>query len=258
MPGEHREDRQGPDDRAAAGRQPLREPVEHAEVTRTPATMLVQRVDRSEHAPRPGARVSGEVGRRGDEGRARVAARLLEPDAVPARAEPARQLHRDLYRGAGGGGCDRTNVQLPARPVRLAPRFRLDRDPRSRHPRRAPGAAAAQPGRAVPGDDDRLDARVVVCAREIGADAQRFLGPGDVDAEQAQDREEGVVGAGVQCPVVRAPTDLDPLRPGEGVQLAPRAVADSAHPVPSTGSTCSRRLRPASGIPTQSGRWSSS
>ena len=125
-----------------------------------------------------------------------------------------------------------------------------------------PGAAR-EPDRndrrgAVPRDDDRFDEGLALGERQLGADAPGVLGPSDVDAQQLQDREQGVVGARLHRAVLGAPAHLDPQGVGEGVQLSPRAVAHSAHAVPSTGSACRSRFSPAMGIPTQSGRWSSS
>ncbi len=99
----------------------------------------------------------------------------------------------------------------------------------------------------------------IVFVFEVGARTTRVLGPADVDAEQLQDREQRVVGARVDravlAPRQRTSIPFDraracSCRPLDGSVSRSRGALDPLR--------LQRRLRPAIGIPTQSGRWSSS
>ncbi len=258
MSREHREDRQRPDHGCAPGRCPLRESIEGAEVARGRALALVQRVEGCEHTPVAPARAARQARRRRDQCCLGMARRVLDSQPMAAGLEPAGQLDQEFLGPVGVGGRAATRVQLTACPAGLVVRLGVHDDREV-----AAGGAAREAYRnqgrsAVPRDDDRLDEGVALPAHELGAHAPGLLGPVNVDSQELQHREQGVVGAGLHRAVMGAPADLDSLGAGEGAQLTPRAVADSAHAVPSTGSVCRSRLSPAIGIPTQSGRWSSS
>ena len=109
--------------------------------------------------------------------------------------------------------------------------------------------------RVVPDDGHGLDPRFDASGATRGERLERIFGPSDVRTESAAQDEECFVGHGCRRAAGRRARQFDAERVGQLLQRCHEAAGSGSRP---SVDPASNAATPRIGMPTQSGRWSSS